>query len=66
MSSVIQNSQNILKSWADQVPLGKYLLKNRIVLSALTRQRCDIGVGIPNDLLVKYYGQRSGAGLVLT
>ena len=66
MSSAAQKSQYIIKSWADQVPLGKYLLKNRIVLSALTRQRCDIGVGIPNDLLVKYYGQRSGAGLIFT
>lgn len=52
MSSVAQKSQHLLKSWADQVSLGKYLLKNRIVLSALTRQRCDILVGIPNDLVV--------------
>ncbi len=66
MNTVKSSAQNILKNWSDQVNLGKYLLKNRIVLSALTRQRCDIGVGIPNDIMAKYYAQRSGAGLVLT
>ncbi len=53
-------------NWNDTVKLGEYTLKNRIVLSAMTRQRCDPKDGIPNDLLVKYYSQRSGAGLLLT
>jgi N-ethylmaleimide reductase len=66
MQSAKTQAQNLLKNWSDKVFLGKYELKNRIVLSALTRQRCEIGVGIPNDVMAKYYAQRSGAGLLLT
>jgi 2,4-dienoyl-CoA reductase-like NADH-dependent reductase (Old Yellow Enzyme family) len=36
------------------------------MLAAMTRVRCDPKDGIPNDLLVEYYGQRAGAGLLLT
>lgn len=35
-------------------------------MAALTRQRCDPQDGIPTDLLVKYYEQRSGPGIMLT
>ena len=66
MQAAKNQAQSLLKNWSDKVHLGKYELKNRVVLSALTRQRCDIGVGIPNDVMVKYYAQRSGAGLLLT
>jgi N-ethylmaleimide reductase len=66
MQAAKNQAKNLLKNWNDKILLGKYELKNRIVLSALTRQRCDIGVGIPNDVMVKYYVQRSGAGLLLT
>ena len=52
--------------WSDPLQFGKYTLKNRIMLAAMTRARCDPADGIPNDLLVKYYVQRSGAGLMLT
>lgn len=44
--------------------LGNIELKNRIVMAPLTRSRA-IG-NIPNDLMAKYYGQRSGAGLIIT
>ncbi len=53
------------KNWSDIVKLGKYELKNRIVLSALTRVRCGSD-GVPTDLVAEYYGQRAGAGLMLT
>ncbi len=66
MNSIGTKSKNLIKSWSDKVQLGKYQLKNRIVLSALTRQRCDNESGVPNDILTKYYSQRSGAGLLLT
>lgn len=59
-------SVNLLKNWSDKVMLGKYELKNRIVLAALTRQRCDIENGIANQVNTKYYTQRSGAGLLIT
>ena len=55
-----------LKKWSDQVRIGSLTLSNRVVLSALTRCRTNPLDSIPNDLLVKYYQQRSGAGLLLT
>lgn len=53
------------KSWSDTVNLGDIELKNRVVLSALTRVRCDSD-GVPTDLLAEYYSQRAGAGLMFT
>lgn len=44
--------------------LGKNWLKNRVVMSPMTRSRANGNV--PNDLLVEYYSQRSGAGLIVT
>jgi N-ethylmaleimide reductase len=44
--------------------LGKAELKNRVVMSPMTRSRA-IG-NVPNDLMVEYYRQRSGAGLIIT
>lgn len=44
--------------------LGNMDLKNRIVMSPMTRSRA-IG-NIPNDLMAEYYGQRAGAGLIIT
>ncbi|MDP9078504.1 MAG: alkene reductase [Bacteroidota bacterium] len=44
--------------------VGAITLKNRIVMSPMTRCRA-IG-NIPNDLMAEYYGQRAGAGLIVT
>ena len=44
--------------------LGEVELKNHVVMSPMTRSRA-IG-NIPNDLMAIYYGQRSGAGLIVT
>jgi N-ethylmaleimide reductase len=44
--------------------LGNINLKNRIVMSPMTRSRA-LG-NIPNDLMAEYYGQRAGAGLIVT
>jgi N-ethylmaleimide reductase len=44
--------------------LGKTELKNRVVMSPMTRSRA-IG-NVPNDLMAEYYRQRSGAGLIIT
>ncbi len=54
------------KLWSDTLQLGKYTLKNRVLLSALTRVRTDPKTGVPNELMANYYGQRAGAGLQLT
>jgi N-ethylmaleimide reductase len=47
-----------------ETKLGNINLKNRIVMNPMTRCRA-IG-NIPNDLMAEYYGQRSGAGLIIT
>jgi N-ethylmaleimide reductase len=44
--------------------LGIIELKNRIVMSPMTRCRA-IG-NLPNKLMATYYGQRAGAGLIIT
>jgi N-ethylmaleimide reductase len=44
--------------------LGHAALKNHIVMAPLTRSRA-IG-NVPNDLMVLYYIQRAGAGLIIT
>ncbi|MBI4649943.1 alkene reductase [Candidatus Desantisbacteria bacterium] len=44
--------------------LGSITLKNHIVMAPMTRSRAT--QNIPNDLMAKYYTQRSGAGLIIT
>jgi N-ethylmaleimide reductase len=41
-----------------------FYLKNHIVMAPMTRSRA-IG-NLPNDLMATYYGQRTGAGLIVT
>lgn len=40
-------------------------LKNRIVMAPMTRTRTSDG-DVPNELMATYYGQRAGAGLIVT
>jgi N-ethylmaleimide reductase len=40
-------------------------LKNRVVMAPLTRSRA-VDANTPNDLMAEYYGQRAGAGLIIT
>lgn len=44
--------------------LGSVDLANRVVMAPMTRNRAIKNV--PNDLMVKYYSQRSNAGLIIT
>lgn len=44
--------------------LGDIRLKNRIVMAPMIRSRA-IG-NVPNEMMVKYYSQRAGAGLIIT
>lgn len=44
--------------------LGPLTLKNRIVMAPMTRSRAI--ENIPNDLMIRYYRQRAGAGLIVT
>ncbi len=50
----------------DNVRLGPYTLRNRIVLPPLTRSRSSQPGNIPNDLMADYYRQRTGAGFMVT
>ena len=45
--------------------LGLLQLKNRVVMAPLTRSRAEEG-NVPSSMAVEYYGQRSGAGLIIT
>ena len=49
----------------DSLSLGGQPLRNRIVLPPLTRSRADDD-GVPTPLMEEYYGQRAGAGLVIS
>jgi N-ethylmaleimide reductase len=40
-------------------------LKNRMVMSPMTRSRA-VDANVPNALMAEYYGQRAGAGLIIT
>ncbi|MBB5637249.1 N-ethylmaleimide reductase [Pedobacter cryoconitis] len=44
--------------------LGSLVLKNRFVMAPMTRSRAINN--LPNDLMVEYYRQRSGAGLIIS
>lgn len=53
--------ENLLFS---EYKMGNITLKNRIVMAPMTRSRAINN--IPNDLMATYYGQRAGAGLIVT
>ena len=44
--------------------VGSIVTENRVVMAPMTRCRA-IG-NVPNDLMAEYYGQRAGAGLIIT
>ena len=54
-----------MTSLFDPLKAGAFNLKNRIVLSPLTRCRSSAG-RVPNDLMRQYYAQRASAGLMMT
>jgi N-ethylmaleimide reductase len=47
------------------VRIGRYNLQNRLVMAPMTRSRADDS-GVPSELIATYYGQRAGAGLIVT
>lgn len=48
----------------EPVRLGALALRNRVVMAPMTRNRADPD-GTPNALMVEYYAQRAGAGLIV-
>lgn len=49
----------------EPLQLGDLSLKNRVALAPLTRARAG-EARLPNALMVEYYAQRAGAGLIIT
>lgn len=58
----MKEEQALLKSFE----LGNISLKNRLVMAPMTRSRANNSGRVPNDIMVEYYRQRSGAGLIIT
>ncbi|MDX1703336.1 MAG: alkene reductase [Altererythrobacter ishigakiensis] len=46
--------------------MGALTAKNRIFMAPLTRGRAAEPMFVPNELMAEYYGQRAGAGMILT
>ncbi|TMW61701.1 hypothetical protein Poli38472_010764 [Pythium oligandrum] len=62
-------TNNVIADYKLFTPLtiGKDLvLKNRVVLSPMTRARCDPKTRAPTELTALYYEQRASAGLIVT
>ena len=49
----------------EELPTPAWLLRSRLVMAPLTRNRSD-EAGVPGDLAVEYYAQRATAGLIIT
>lgn len=49
----------------EPLKVGALELPNRVVMAPLTRCRASQG-RVPNELMARYYGQRSGFGLILS
>ncbi len=47
------------------IQIGAWNLPNRVIMAPLTRCRASTG-RVPNDLMVEYYTQRAGFGLIIT
>ena len=47
------------------IKIGAWNLPNRVIMAPLTRCRSSAG-RVPNDLMVEYYTQRAGFGLIIT
>ncbi|MDX5420573.1 MAG: alkene reductase [Hymenobacteraceae bacterium] len=54
-------SQPLLKP----IKLNDLELKNRVIMAPMTRSRAANEGNVPNDLMVTYYTQRAGAGLII-
>ena len=50
----------------ETVRIGRYTLRNRLVMAPMTRSRADDITGVPSALAAQYYAQRADAGLIIT
>lgn len=54
-----------MSSLFNTTKIGRYNLKNCMVMAPMTRSRADNN-GVPTDLVITYYAQRASAGLIIT
>jgi len=50
----------------EPIQVGALSLKNRIIMAPLTRGRATADTRVPTEIMIKYYEQRTTAGLILT
>lgn len=55
-----------MTSLFEPLTIGDQKLANRVVMAPLTRMRATVPGDVPNDLMVEYYRQRAGAGLIVS
>ena len=54
-----------MASLFEPIQLGSLILRNRVFMAPLTRNRADAN-GVPSELAATYYAQRASAGLIVT
>lgn len=55
-----------MSSLYENTRLGRYTLRNRLVMAPMTRSRADDTTGVPSRLVEQYYAQRANAGLIVS
>jgi N-ethylmaleimide reductase len=55
-----------MDSLNEPLRIGRYTLRNRLVMAPMTRSRADDATGVPSALTADYYAQRADAGLIIT
>lgn len=58
--------QNQNSSLFEAFRLGDITVQNRMVMAPMTRSRADHATHTPTDIMSTYYGQRAGAGLIIS
>ena len=58
--------RTVTSSLFEPLSIGDIKLANRIVMAPLTRMRATAPDDVPNDLMLEYYRQRAGAGLIVS
>ncbi len=61
---MMQNQQS--KSLFEPFRMGDIELQNRIVMAPMTRSRAEHKAHLPTAIMQTYYGQRAGAGLIIS
>lgn len=55
-----------MTSLFEPLTIGAVELPHRVLMAPLTRMRATAPYDVPNDLMVEYYRQRAGAGLIVS